>query len=62
MNTPQFKPSVIEQIDAELDAIRRNQVEAQIAMAGYSWNVVMGLNPNKGQPNNKELPAWLYNS
>lgn len=60
MNTPQFKPSVIKQIDAELDAIRRNQMEAQIAMAGYSWDVVMGLNPNKGQSNNKELPAWLY--
>ena len=29
-------------------------------MAGYSWDVVMGLKPNKGQPNNKELPAWLY--
>ena len=60
MNTPQFKPSVIEQIDAELDAIRRNQVEAQIAMAGYSLDVVMGLNPKKGQPNNKELPSWLF--
>ena len=60
MNTPQFKPSVIEQIDAEIDAIRRNQIKAQCAMAGYSWDVVMGLKPNKGQSNNKELPAWLY--
>ena len=60
MNTPQFKPSVIEQIDAELDAIRRNQVEAQFAMAGYSWDVVMGLNKKKGQSNNKELPSWLF--
>jgi hypothetical protein len=60
MNTPQFKPSVIEQIDAELDAIRRNQVEAQLAMAGYSLDVVMGLNPKKGQPNNKEIPSWLF--
>lgn len=60
MNTPQFKPSVIEQIDAELDAIRRNQVEAQFAMAGYSLDVVMGLNPKKGQSNNKELPSWLF--
>jgi hypothetical protein len=60
MNTPQFKPSVIEQIDAELDAIRRNQVEAQLAMAGYSLDVVMGLNQKKGQPNNKEIPSWLF--
>lgn len=60
MKTSQFKSSVIEQIEAELDPIRRNQVEAQFAMAGYSWDKVMGLNPKKGQPSKKELPPWLY--
>jgi|TARA_B100000959_G_scaffold94969_1_gene100760 hypothetical protein len=60
MNTPQFKPSVIEKIEAELDAILRNQVEAQVAMGFYSWDKVLGLNPKKGQPSKKELRPWLY--
>ena len=60
MKKPEFKPSVIEKIEAETEAILRNQLKAQITMAGYSWDVVMGLNPKKGQPNKKELPAWLY--
>ena len=60
MKKPEFKPSVIEKIEAETEAILRNQLKAKITMAGYSWDVVMGLNPKKGQPNKKELPSWLY--
>ena len=60
MKKPKLKPFVIEQIKSETEAILRNLYKAQITMAGYSWDVVMGLNPNKGKPNKKELPAWLY--
>jgi len=60
MKTPEFKPSVKEKIEAELDAILRNQVEAQVAMGFYSWDKVLGLNPKKGQPSKKELSTWLF--
>jgi len=55
-----FKASVIDSVTAELDSILSNKIEAQLAMAGYAWDVVMGLTPKKGKPGKANLPSWLY--